>query len=156
MNNDTVLDANASPIDLDNLKPWQSPKEPLTREQWFRELEVRPATPNQVGTIMSKFQSLGFHQQDERPWYIQPDEQWLGRTERLDIISALTGRYISSTWELKHGEAGKLIKTLADINTLDELYGLLPDGYWQDDTEKRQIPWKGIALVVAGVAVAAL
>ena len=110
----------------------------MNREQWNHELEIRPATPNQVGTIMSKFQSLDFHAQDERPWYVQPEEEWLGRQDRLSIISAMVNRDIDSIWELRQGEAGKLIDDLKNVQALDDLYALLPDEYWNDEESSQE------------------
>jgi hypothetical protein len=38
---------------------------------------------------------------------------------------------------LKQGEAGLLVKTLQKLHTVDELYDLLPESYW-DDLESRE------------------
>lgn len=82
---DTVSDDNGNMIDLDSLSAWKPPKPTRTKEEWLTELETNPATPNQTGTIMSKFQSLGFSNQEEPPWHIGEDEEWLGRPERLSM-----------------------------------------------------------------------
>jgi hypothetical protein len=111
----------------------------FTKEQWFQELEVRPATQNQIGNLMSLFNSLGFTEED--------------RAERLEVISWLIGRDITSTTELKQGEAGLLVKLLKNVRTPDELYDLLPDEYWQEEDRK---PWIGIVLIIGGLALALL
>lgn len=129
MTDHVLIDGRLADLDSISLKP---SRPAMTREEWNRHLETAPITPNQVGRIMSAFDRLGFSKKDERPWYVLEDERWLGRQDRLDILSALARRDVDSIWELTQGEAGKLVGELKDVHTLDDLFSLLPED-WLDN-----------------------
>ena len=164
MNN--LLDQDGNPVDLDAIEFDKVLKRPvMTREEWNTYIQAAPITLNQLGTIMHKFHELNFSKSSERPWYLTPDDEWFGRTERLDIISWLIGRDVSSTYDLTQAEAGKLILLLKDITTRDYLLSLLPDEYWSEgtddtfrwedtDKDERGKKWIGIALIVCGLVLA--
>ena len=84
---------------------------------WHDVLATEGLTPNQRGALMSEFGKLGFH-----PRY--------DRAERLRIISALIGQPVTSTADLKMGQAGALIDALQGCATrrgLQHLAGGQPE-----------------------------
>jgi len=97
----------------------------MNRQAYLEKLETRALTNNQQGRIMAEFERLGFNEHDDRD-------------ERLDICSYLIGRSIDTTWGLHMGEAGKLVGTLQKLQTLDDLYGLLPETFWLDEREDEE------------------
>lgn len=124
----------------------------MTRDEWLTELTSRQVTVNQLGTIMHVFYRLGF---DIGSDYLE-HAPGLDREERLNVTSWLINRDIDSMNNLTQGEAGRLIYLLKDVHAIDDLYSLLPDEYWEEDTEERKVPWKGILLVLAGIGLASL
>jgi hypothetical protein len=94
----------------------------MNRQAYLEKLETRALTNNQQGRIMAEFERLGFDEHDDRD-------------ERLDICSYLIGRSVDTTWEMHMGEAGKLVGTLQKLQTLDDLYALLPETFWLDEQE---------------------
>jgi hypothetical protein len=77
-----------------------------------------PITPNQLGRIMHEFEkrgwnkTLGAYERDHTtPWRLERYET--EREARLDILSRITGREITSVKELTIGEAGQVIGVLA-------------------------------------------
>lgn len=121
-------------VAYNNLKRQEQPQH-YTRDQWDRELEVRLLTGNQLSAIMNNFYRLGFHPQHDR-------------SERLDLISQLVGRDISSTYELKQGEAGYLISQLLKCHTPEDLVSLLHD---QEPKNIRRVVI-GLAVLLGGAA----
>jgi hypothetical protein len=98
----------------------------MNKQSWQEELETRPATPNQLGRIMHHFERLGWHD-TYSPYHRSQLSEWWNeryrseREVRLGICSKMIGREITSVRDLTLGEAGKIIRALADCKTYDEL-----------------------------------
>lgn len=148
-----LCDEDGNPVELSGLpmpKTVQERDVPrMTREE--REIydQTHLLTGNQLGHVMSRFSALGFSSRDERPWYIPAEEDWYGRQDRLEIMSWIAGRDVSSVHDLTRAEAGKLIGILEEVSTVDELYDRLPDEYWEESDASSPAEMLGSLIIQA-------
>lgn len=82
----------------------------MTLEEWHQVLATEPASPAQVGAVLSEFRRLGYRPGD--------------RARRLAVSAALLGRTrLDSTRDLVMGDAGRLLRLLRAIRDPADLPG---------------------------------